>query len=204
MVDDEPSRLISDLQQRNQDVWNEVVQRHASEIYGFVFHLVGGDRSVAEELTQETWLAAVDGIDGCDVEKGEFRSWLFGIARNRVALHYRRRATGGVCVALAESCDQFTARHDLDGLPGEAALQVERNAAVRAALMLLPVERRELMISKYVDGLSVKAIAAGTGRTVKAVESLLTRARQQLRSYLTRFAVSCGDERPAKEDLRHD
>jgi hypothetical protein len=92
VADDDQSSLITALKGRDRSAWNAAVDRHLHEVYGFVFHLVGRDRAVAEDLNQETWLEALDGIDQCDADRGTFRNWLFGIARKRVALHYRRRA----------------------------------------------------------------------------------------------------------------
>ena len=95
MADEDQSSLIAALQQRDRSAWSVAVDRHLREVYGFVFHLVGGDRAVAEDLNHETWVEAMDGIDQCDAARGSFRNWLFGIARKRVALYFRRRAVGG-------------------------------------------------------------------------------------------------------------
>ena len=95
MTTDDEFGLITALKRRDHSAWSAAVDRHLREVYGFVFHLVGGNRTVAEDLNQETWLEAVDGIDQCDADRGSFRNWLFGIARRRVALHYRRRALAG-------------------------------------------------------------------------------------------------------------
>jgi RNA polymerase sigma-70 factor (ECF subfamily) len=95
VADDEQSSLITVLQQRDRSAWSAAVDRHLHEVYGFVFHLVGGDRTVAEDLNQETWLEALNRIGQCDATRGSFRNWLFGIARKRVALHYRRRVLAG-------------------------------------------------------------------------------------------------------------
>ncbi|MBN2294137.1 MAG: hypothetical protein JXM70_17050, partial [Pirellulales bacterium] len=95
MVDDVQSSLIEDLKRRDRSAWSAAIDRHSHELYGFVFHLVGADRAVAEDLNQEIWLEAMDGINQCHAARGSFRNWLFGIARNRVALYYRRHASSG-------------------------------------------------------------------------------------------------------------
>ena len=63
MATDDQSSLITALKQRDRSNWSATVDRHLGEVYGFVFHLVGGDRMVAEDLNQETWLEALDAID---------------------------------------------------------------------------------------------------------------------------------------------
>ena len=60
----------------------------------------------------------------------------------------------------------------------------ERAALIQAALATLPKERRDVLKSKYIEGRSVKEIAGKFGRTPKAVESMLSRARGELRDLL--------------------
>ena len=68
--------------------------------------------------------------------------------------------------------------------PPESLEGVERADVVRAALLCLPDDRRRVLLDKYAEGLSVADIASRTGRSAKAVESLLSRAREQLRALL--------------------
>ena len=200
VADDEQSSLIIVLKRRDRCAWSAAVDRHLNEVYGFVFHLVGGDRAVAEDLNQETWLEALDGIEQCDAARGSFRNWLFGIARKRVAMHYRRRTLAGHVASLR---DQFEEAAELGGisiLPQDALEQVERASAVRAAILLLPHDRREALLWKYAEGLSVETIANRMGRTAKAIESLLTRAWEQMRDLLGGYMMPCGDgQRVCKE-----
>ena len=191
--------LIAVLRRHDGPAWGDVVDRHLGEVYGFVFHLLGGDRAAAEELNQEVWLEAVDGIERCDPARGSFRNWLLGIARRRVALYYRRRASPGGQVRSGDPIEEMAEFEQNAILPEAAMEQLEQAAAVRAALLLLPDDRREVLRWKYVDGLSVETIAAQLGKTAKAVESLLSRAREQMRALLRGYAAGDNEEQVAKE-----
>jgi RNA polymerase sigma-70 factor, ECF subfamily len=204
VADDEQTRLIANLKLRDRSAWSTAVERHLHEVYGFVFHLVGSDRAAAEDLNQETWLEAIDGIDRFKAAKGSLRNWLFGIARRRVALHYRRRALAANKTLLGE---QFTEAIELGTnliLPEDVLQQVEQTCLVRAAMLVLPDDRRKALTWKYVEGLSVDAIAARMERTAKAAESLLCRAREQLRDLLSGYVVPYGGDRRVSKESSHE
>ncbi len=201
---DDQSSLITALKQRDRSTWSVAVDRHLHEVYGFVFHLVGGDRTVAEDLNQETWLAALAGIGHCDAMRGSFRNWLFGIARKRVALHYRRRALAGNREPLGDQLKEPAEVADTSLLPEDVLEQVERTSVVRAAMLVLADDRRKALVGKYLEGLSVDAIAVRMGKTAKAVESLLSRAREQMRDLLRGYVMPCGGGRPASKESSHE
>jgi RNA polymerase sigma-70 factor (ECF subfamily) len=201
---DDQSSLITALKARDRSAWSAAVDRHLHEVYGFVFHLVGGDRAVAEDLNQEIWLEALSAIERCEAARGSFRNWLFGIARKRVALYYRRRALAGNPPPFDDRFEESAEAGDLSVLPGDALEQAERTSVVRAAILVLPDDRREALLWKYLGGLSVDAIAVRMGRTAKAVESLLSRAREQMRSLLRGYVMPFGDGRQASKESSHE
>jgi RNA polymerase sigma-70 factor (ECF subfamily) len=170
---------ITALRRRERNAWDATYGRHVGAVYGCVAALVPDDRQTAEELHQQVWLAAIESIDGFDPALGDFRSWVCGIARRQVAWHYRRARGTHITrsVDAGAACDEML-------LPPDAAEQVELGALVRAAVALLPDESRAFLLAKYVDGQSVAEIAGRSGKSVKAVESALTRARQRLRELL--------------------
>jgi len=201
---DDQSSLITALKQRDRSTWSVAVDHHLHEVYGFVFHLVRGDRTVAEDLNQETWLEALDGIDQCNAAQGSFRNWLFGIARKRVALHYRRRALAGNPTSLSDQFEEAAELGDIAVLPKDVLEEVERVSVVRAAILLLPDDRRNVLLGKYVEGLSVETIAIRMGTTAKAVESLLSRTREQMRVLLRGYVTPCGDRRRVSKESSNE
>jgi RNA polymerase sigma-70 factor (ECF subfamily) len=171
-------RLVRAMARRDRAAWAAMYDRHVSDIFSVLYHLVGGDRATAEDLNQEVWLLAIQQIDNFDSRRGEFRDWILGIARHRAIRHHRRGLPRDH-VAEDSLYDRSDALPPLDQLEGG-----ERADVVRAALLCLSDDRRHVVRLKYVEGLSVSDIAAQTGRSAKGVESLLSRAREQLRTLL--------------------
>jgi RNA polymerase sigma-70 factor (ECF subfamily) len=188
-------RLVRAMARRDRSAWSAMYQRHVRDVYGLIYHLSGGDHQVAEEVNQEVWLLAIERFDRFDPAKGGFRDWLLGIARHRVLRHHRR--TQGQVVEY---------RHDgvADGQSPPELLECKEQAdVVRAALLCLHGGSREVLLAKYSEGLSIAAIAAHTGRSSKAVESLLSRARSQLRAVLqSYFSPPTGGQRREPTDAR--
>ena len=192
---DSETRLALALVRRDRTLWAAMYDRHVGAVFGLVYHLVGGDRDVAEDVNQEVWLLAIEQIDRFDPGRGAFRDWLLGIARHR-ALRRRRRDHGSPFEPPPDAPG--------DALPPPELLEgVERADLVRAALLCLHDDRRRALLDKYAEGLSVAEIAARTGRSAKAVESLLSRARAQLRALLRPyFSNPTGGDPLAPTDAR--
>ena len=185
MKSSEPSDDVAAMRRLDQQAWAVSYDRYVTSTYAFIAHLVAGDRALAEELHQEAWLTAMSAIDQFAPERGEFRGWLFGIAKRRVAMHFRR-ASGRSEHELFEETDQVSASSD-DLLPSDVIEKVERADAVFAALSELDETARDVLVNKYVDSMSVAEIAERIGKSPKAVESMLTRARTRLRSLLRSY-----------------
>jgi RNA polymerase sigma-70 factor (ECF subfamily) len=149
-------------------------------IYGYFFHRCGGSAATAEELTQETFLAATAAIRaGREAAIEAPLPWLFGIARHKLLDHYRREAhaAGTTLVsweAWGDEEESAAADPDLGEAPWVDAGWRERTLRALAAL---PPAQRQALTLRHLDGLSVPEIAVAVGRSVHAVESLLARGR---------------------------
>ncbi len=139
-------------------------------VYGYFLRRTGGMPALAEDLTQETFLAAMRQIRR-NASVDAPMPWLIGIARHRLIDHYR--ATSG-------SANRVVALGDwLDDQPDDTddfAPIHDREDAI-AALDALPPSQRLAIVLRYLDGMSVPEIASQTGKSVHAVESLLARGR---------------------------
>jgi RNA polymerase sigma-70 factor, ECF subfamily len=127
---------------------------------------------MAEDLTQETYLAAVASFRAGDGESVSL-PWLITVARNKLVDHYRRREREERRLSLIVNDQTSRDTAHLNGeIPRERAL---------AALASVPAEQRAALVLKYLDNLSVTEVAELLGKSVHATESLLARGRRTLK-----------------------
>jgi len=140
-------------------------------VYGYLLHRCGGSAATAEDLTQETFLAAVAELrKGRAVENPS--AWVVGIARHKLLDHYRRQSRSGRVVDLDGGADGDLPSGDGDDTARERTV---------AALALVPAAQRAALVLRHLDGYSVPEVAGLLGRSVEAVESLLARGRVSFR-----------------------
>jgi RNA polymerase sigma-70 factor (ECF subfamily) len=148
-------------------------------VYGFVFARVGGDEAAAEDLLQETLLEAVRGAHNFRGEAAA-STWMCAIARRRLARYYeseRRADVARQSLRLVHGSSEASEEE-------QAAELVERQDEVVRALGQLPALQRQVLVLKYLEGMTVSAIAAQVGRSRVQVQSLLQRGRDGLRRQL--------------------
>ncbi len=160
------------------------LRRGICQIFG-MFIKRGINPSLAEELTQKSVFDAVRGKGSFDPAKGTVETWLMGIARNNLAVEFRKRATREV--SGGELSGYINA---IDGelLPDEVLERQETVFLVREGMDRLDAKERAVLEAKYVDDLSARAIGKKLSLTEKAVHSLLYRARISLRDKLKSLA----------------
>lgn len=150
----------------------ELYEHALPEVYGYLLSRCG-DRTLAEDLTSETFLGAV-GACRAPGAPPVSTAWLIGIARHKLVDHWRQREREGrglrlVHDATPPDADPWDAR--IDALLAQQVL-AKLGAHHRAALTL-----------RYLDGLSVPEVATHLDRTVHATEALLVRARRAFRHH---------------------
>jgi len=146
------------------------------EVYGYVVRRVGSD-IVAEDVTAEAFLSAMATIKRGVVVDPSI-AWMIGVARHKVADHWRRQAREHRRVEAAASA---VAVADEPGGSGEWDEVLDAQLAHETLSVLSPNHRAALSL-RYLDGLPVGEIAHLLGRTVGATEALLTRAKAAFRA----------------------
>jgi RNA polymerase sigma-70 factor, ECF subfamily len=141
------------------------------DVYGYL-HRRCRNRAVAEDLTTEVFLAAVESIHRQVVDTVTI-AWLIGIARHKLVDHWRRterdqRKIDAVGAQPATGVEEWVVR--LDAL------------TTRDVLADLAAHHRIALTLRYVDDLPVRDVAQIIDRTVHATEALLVRARRAFRA----------------------
>ena len=154
------------------------------DLYGFVARRCDGNRALAEDIAQETWLRAVrawhrDGFPDRPL------SWLTTVAARLLSNHFRRPEFRSLDLASGD-----VPAEDADA----AADRTERRSVVERALAHLPRAQTWLLEAFHFERSTVAEIAATQGLSERAVEGRLRRARQKLRKQIEAELASNGDE----------
>ena len=150
-----------------------IYDRHAASVYGLAYRMVR-ERSAAEDVVQEAFIAVWRSRHGYRPERGSVRTWLLTITRNR-AIDAIRRSRAGVHVEFR------------DGHHGEAPERTDEEVlrgletvAIRTALAGLPAAQREALELGYLSGLTQGEIAARLGIPLGTVKSRMRLALRKL------------------------
>lgn len=176
-MDDE--RLAEQLKRGKRDALTHLVERHYDALIGYLYRLAYGDRALAEDLAQETFLRVLRGIDSYTYPR-PFKPWLYAIATNLARNHYA-------------SADQRRTRDSADDdfpaeiMPDDPMSARDEQQAVIAALRELPDLHREVIILAYYQALSLAEIAETLKIPLGTVKSRLSngvaRLREKMRQY---------------------
>lgn len=165
------------------DVFRAFYADALPRVYTYFYHRCGGIAATAEDLTQETFMAAVAEINRSRSVAAPL-PWVLGIARHKLLDHYRRQQRAGWTVLPWD--DEL----DEAALPRADWADDASRERVLDALARVAMSQREALVLRYLDGLSVPEIAAVVGRGVHAVESLLARGRESFK----RAYAEAGDD----------
>lgn len=153
-------------------------RRYLERVYGYCFYLLG-DHHDAEDATERTFVAALGAIDRYRDEGSTFRAWLFRIAHNQLANALRARSRHRTA-SLDDVPEPMATVNDPARLAGIA----DDARRLRAAVAALSDERRQVIVLRFVDGLSAREIGAVLERSEGAVRVLQHRALRDLATLL--------------------
>jgi len=162
--------------------FEETVLPHLDAAFNYARWLTRNDAD-AEDVVQDACVKAMRFISS--FRDGDARAWLFAIVRNTWYRRAARRA-GGAEAMLVDHSQNEQPDEALD--PEARLLQQHAVARVRGAIELLPVDFREVIVLREIEGLSYKEIAAVVRVPIGTVMSRLARARERLLAALNATA----------------
>jgi RNA polymerase sigma-70 factor (ECF subfamily) len=183
--------LLQRIRRGDEGALAALYDRHAHFVAAIALRVLG-DRELAEEVVQDTFLRSWNYIDSYDPSRGRVVSWLLGIARNRAidilrsrSHQARRRERNSLSDTIPSDGAEF---------PDVLALR----EVMTRALSILPTDQRKIIELAYYGGLSQAEIARQLGLPLGTVKSRtrsgMEKLRVELRPYFPAHVAEEGDE----------
>jgi RNA polymerase sigma-70 factor, ECF subfamily len=175
MLSDE--ELLEEVRAGDAAAFTALYRRRQGAVYRFALHM-SGDTTVSEDVTQEVFLALLEGQGRFDPSRGPLLSFLYGIARNLVLRRIEKKLP-------EDSAEEPAADDDvLDDLTRRETIE-----AVRSAVLSLPTQYREAVVLCDLECASYEDVAAALDCPLGTVRSRLSRGRAMLAQKLAAKAV---------------
>lgn len=182
-------QVVAWAQDGDEAAFRELIRRYQRPIFSIIYRMVG-DRELAEDLAQETFIKVLNAIDSYRPEH-KFSSWIFKIANNAAIDHLRRReldtlSLDGAPDALTTSRQEATALQvrDRTESPLDELEARELGSHIERAIARLRPEYRSCIMLRHVEGRAYEEIAEILGLPLGTVKTYIHRARAELRAAL--------------------
>jgi len=183
--------VLRKAQRGDERAFSLILRAYETPVFNYVLRLVGGDRALAEDLTQEVFLRVFQGLPKFSL-RSKFTTWLFQVTKNRVLDELRaseRRPRALVAI------DDIAPLEVMDA-PIERLEEID---ALWTAVELLSTDLKMALLLRDVVGLSYTEIADSLEVTLATVKWRIYKAREEVQIALVREGVSFGNE-PAKAE----
>lgn len=177
---DPDGELVRLMRQRNPEAFELVYERHAAAALGLARAMLR-ERSLAEDVTQEAFVAVWRGCANYRPERGSVRTWVLGITRNRAIDALRRRSSQERIRASAEAFPERLAEREPTA---SAVVRDDEARDVRTAIETLPDDQREAIELAFFTGLSQTEIAGALELPLGTVKGRMRLALNKLRRVL--------------------
>ena len=166
---------LAQLAGSNTEAFGELYSRHVNRIYNYIYYRTGNHHD-AEDLTARVFQRALRHVGAFEDKGVPFTAWLYRIAHNLVANWHRDRSRRPVI-----PLDQHVAVSEVAVHPEVEAIAHEEQTLLLDAVRVLPDDRQQLLILKFVERMSNAQIGEVMGRTEGAIKSLYHRTLNALR-----------------------
>lgn len=186
MMNEPEAKIMADIAGGNLSAFRTLVELHHKPLINFIARYIG-DRNSAEDIAQEVFLKVFK-VANDYKPQAKFRTWLFTIATNLCLNEIRSNKSRPQFVDLSELCEAGSSFVTSDAFsPEKAAENSELSTAIRKALSILPENQRIAILLRQYNDFSYGEISKIMGLSISAVESLIHRARQNLKKTLTSY-----------------
>jgi RNA polymerase sigma-70 factor, ECF subfamily len=176
--DGDPDRADVLAAQRDRAAFEVLYRRYLDRVYGYAFYQLR-DHHDAEDATERTFLAALRALPEFRDEGATFRAWLFRIAHNTI-VNARRSRIRRRTEPLPAELERAAPNAD----PARLVLEADETRRVLEAVAELADDRRQVILLRFVDGLSSREIGQVMDRSEGAARVLLHRALRDLAARL--------------------
>ncbi|MGQ9462429.1 MAG: RNA polymerase sigma factor [Candidatus Fervidibacter sp.] len=163
--------------------FDELVRRYRDRVYGMALHLLG-DRELAEDLAQETFLRAFQRLTMFDPNKGSFSTWLLTLTTRLCLNALKKRTAEQQWLCEQDESLEVLEPREISPSPEEQWWEVERRVVVQQILLTLPPPQRAALLLRYGEGMSIQEIAQALQVPIGTVKGWLFRGRETLRRKL--------------------
>jgi RNA polymerase sigma-70 factor, ECF subfamily len=178
--------VLRKAQRGDERAFTLIVHAYETPVYNYVVRLVGGDRVLAEDLTQEVFLRVFQGLPKFSL-RSKFTTWLFQVTKNRVLDELRANERRP---RLSVALDDIPPLEVVDA-PLE---NVEAMDAVWRSVGDLTPDLKMALLLRDVVGLSYSEIADALEITLATVKWRIYKAREEVQLALAREGITFGDE----------
>jgi len=177
--------LVEGLRSGDEGAYGRLYDEFGGPIQRYAARLLRTGDELAEDVMVQTLAEAVCNIEGFDPRRSTFRAWLFGIARQRAReelrrLGRRKAVPGSAHVPLDALPEQATS----EDLAAQSAARIDARRRVQDLMACLSSPEMEVLVLRCVHEYSLREIGHIIGRSERAAESLLRRAKQKARERL--------------------
>ena len=162
--------LIKRAVNGDRDAFGDLYLLHLNAIYRYIFYRIG-EESDAEDLTENVFLNAWKALPGYRDCGLSLKSWLYRIAHNLVIDYHRRNNKD-----CSQSLDENFEFADYEEKPDSFSLYIEEKNAIAHAISKLTLDQQQIIILRFIEGLSHAEIALIMDKSEGACRMLQNRA----------------------------
>jgi RNA polymerase sigma-70 factor (ECF subfamily) len=181
-MESDTSAIARGLRRRDPDLLDRLIEHYQHRLLRYLVHL-SGNRELAEDLFQETWIRVLERGHQYDGTH-EFSTWLYAVARNLTIDYLRKKSPLSLDGLMEDEEHAPLEPADTRPMAWEVVQQHEQAERLSAALVSIPAQYRETVMLRFQEGLALDEIATVTGARLGTVKSRLYRGLNLLMSRL--------------------